>query len=92
MVLDPAGGPLIHTPKLLRVKDAWLTALPEGHLTDVMAVMRRAFDGWAPPERQALASKVRPLDQIDGPAEEELEVTEVAAVLAAVDSSIRLGP
>ena len=45
----------------------------------------RCSSGWERPERQALAGKVANLDGACPVAEEELDLTEFAAVLATVD-------
>lgn len=76
---------LLHTPSLLRVIDAWLIGLPGEQFTDVLPVVRRAFGGWEPPERQTLALRVRHLDRDDDAVEEDLDMTEMAVVLAVVD-------
>lgn len=76
---------LLHTPSLLRVIDAWLIGLSGEQFTDVLPVVRRAFGGWEPPERQALALRVRHLDRDDDAVEEDLDMTEMTVVLAVVD-------
>ncbi len=76
---------LLHSAELLRVLDVWLTGLPQEAFTEVLPVVRRAFGVWELPERRALAAKVRNLDASDEADEQELDLTEVAAVLAVVD-------
>ena len=76
---------LLHSPALLKVLDVWVMGLPDESFTDVLPVVRRAFGGWERPERRALAGKVANLDGADPVAEEELDLSEFAAVLATVD-------
>ena len=84
-VLSGSSLLLLHSPALLKVFDTWVMGLPDESFTDVLPVVRRAFGGWERPERRALAGKVANLDGADPVAEEELDLTEFAAVLATVD-------
>ncbi len=84
-VLSGSSLLLLHSPALLKVFDTWVMGLSDESFTDVLPVVRRVFGGWERPERRALAGKVANLDGADPVAEEELDLTEFAAVLATVD-------
>ena len=84
-VLSGSSLLLLHSPALLKVFDTWVMGLSDESFTDVLPVVRRAFGGWERPERRALAGKVANLDGACPVAEEELDLTEFAAVLATVD-------
>jgi Family of unknown function (DUF5682) len=59
-----AGGGLllVHDGKLLALADGWLAGLTADAFTAVLPALRRAFGGFAPPERRAIGQKAAVLD------------------------------
>jgi hypothetical protein len=58
-----AGGGLllVHDAALLRLLDAWLTAIPSDPFVEVLPLLRRTFGAFAGPERRAIGEGVRRL-------------------------------
>ncbi|MFV0451196.1 MAG: DUF5682 family protein [Propioniciclava sp.] len=61
-----AGSPLllVHHPALLRIFDAWVSAIGDEAFVDVLPMVRRAFGAWTRGDRQRVAAKVANLDAV----------------------------
>ncbi len=60
--LAGSGLLLVHDDKLLGLADGWLAGLGEDAFAAVLPALRRAFGGFAPPERRAIGEKAARLD------------------------------
>ena len=60
--LAGSGLLLVHDGKLLALADGWLAGLTADAFTAVLPALRRAFGGFAPPERRAIGQKAAMLD------------------------------
>ena len=65
-----AGDPslLLHDPTLLRIVDEWVSDVRSAVFDELLPVLRRTFAGFAAPDRRALGTHLRQLDQGIGPA------------------------
>jgi hypothetical protein len=80
-----AGDPslLLHDPTLLRIVDDWVTEVRGGVFDELLPVLRRTFARFAAPDRRALGTHLRRLEQGPGPdqADETLDRERAARVL-----------
>jgi hypothetical protein len=60
-VLRGSGLLLLHQDGLWSALDAWLADLPADLFVALLPMLRRAFSGFQPPERQAMGEKVKHL-------------------------------
>jgi len=74
-VLRGSGSVLIYQEGLWRALDAWLRELPAEAFVALLPLLRRAFSGFAPPERRAMGEKVRRLRPMAGTGEAGLAPT-----------------
>jgi hypothetical protein len=64
--LAGSGLLLVHDDKLLVLVDGWLAGLSEDVFAAVLPALRRAFGGFAPPERRAIGEKAGRIVKGDG--------------------------
>jgi hypothetical protein len=74
-VLRGSGSVLIYQDGLWRALDAWLRELPAEAFVALLPLLRRAFSGFAPPERRAMGEKVKRLRPTTGAGEAGLAPT-----------------
>jgi len=80
-----AGDPslLLHDPTLLRIVDDWVSEVRGAVFDELLPVLRRTFANFAAPDRRALGTHLRQLEQGTGPpaADETLDHERAARVL-----------
>ena len=74
---------LLHDPTLLRVIDDWISDVRGSVFDELLPVLRRTFAGFPAPDRRALGSHLRRLEDGAGPteADETLDRERAARVL-----------
>ena len=84
-LLRGSAALLLHARQLWVVLDRWLGGLDDEMFTATVPLLRRAFSGFAGPERRSMGQLVRALDASDGDhpggGEEELDQARVDRVL-----------
>ncbi|ROO88948.1 hypothetical protein EDD29_6634 [Actinocorallia herbida] len=75
---------LLHDEILLSLLDSWLAALPPTAFDTALPLLRRAFSGFASPERRALASAVRRPAAQRSREHQDLDLTRAAPAMATV--------
>ena len=80
-----AGDPslLLHDHTLLRIVDEWVSEVRGAVFDELLPVLRRTFATFAAPDRRALGTHLRQLEQGTGPAaaDETLDHERAARVL-----------
>jgi hypothetical protein len=66
-LLRGSGLVLLHEDALWAALDSWLRDLAPEAFVDLVPLLRRAFAGFQPPERRAMATKVKKLGDTSGP-------------------------
>jgi hypothetical protein len=66
-LLRGSGLVLLHQDALWAALDSWLRDLAAEAFVELVPLLRRAFAGFQPPERRAMAAKVKKLGDASGP-------------------------
>jgi hypothetical protein len=90
-----AGDPslLLHDHTLLRIVDEWVSEVRGAVFDELLPVLRRTFAGFAAPDRRALGTHLRQLEQGGGPAaaDETLDHERAARVLPRLRQLLGVG-
>lgn len=76
-VLRGSGLLLLHQDGLWRALDRWTQELSSETFTEMLPLVRRAFSGFAPPERRKMGEKVRHLSVGSSPTASTVDVEEL---------------
>ncbi|GCE49130.1 hypothetical protein EI42_05510 [Thermosporothrix hazakensis] len=60
-ILQGSGLVMLHQDNLWRVLDGWVSMLTTDTFTQLLPILRRAFSGFASPERRAMGEKIKHL-------------------------------